>query len=133
MVNTCLSIHARITRAFYCLSFMGYHKRMKVTTLKPRLKTVSNRLSNANGAGQTVRVRGSRWQALRANWLRDNPLCAHCLLNSRVTLADEVDHIKPLSQGGLEFDQTNLQSLCIPCHKTKTASEATYRANQSKY
>jgi 5-methylcytosine-specific restriction endonuclease McrA len=106
---------------------------MRITTLKPRLNTLGNRLQSTAKANTIVRVRGSRWQALRANWLRDNPLCAHCLLNSRVTLADQVDHIKPLSQGGLEFDQTNLQSLCIPCHKAKTATEATYRANQSKY
>jgi 5-methylcytosine-specific restriction protein A len=103
---------------------------MKVTTLKPRLKTISNRLSNANGAGQTVRVRGSKWQAMRAAHMRDNPLCAHCLINKRYTLATECDHIKPLWQGGAEFDPRNLQSLCHDCHVTKSSEEQKQRSKQ---
>ncbi|MCH2187426.1 HNH endonuclease [Myxococcota bacterium] len=43
----------------------------------------------------------------------------------------EVDHIIPLVDGG-SHDMTNLQSLCTPCHKRKTAAEATARALRSK-
>jgi 5-methylcytosine-specific restriction protein A len=39
-----------------------------------------------------------------------------------VTIATEVDHIVPKSQGGTD-DDDNLQAICSPCHKTKTGSE----------
>ena len=38
-----------------------------------------------------------------------------------------VDHIVPLWAGGVNEDE-NLQLLCVPCHKVKTAREATQRA-----
>ena len=43
----------------------------------------------------------------------------------------EVDHIVPLVDGG-SHEMANLQSLCTPCHKRKTAAEATERALRSK-
>ena len=43
----------------------------------------------------------------------------------------EVDHIVPLVDGG-NHEMTNLQSLCTPCHKRKTASEASARAQRAK-
>jgi len=33
----------------------------------------------------------------------------------------EVDHIEPISEGGHPLDETNLQTLCRPCHAEKTA------------
>lgn len=38
----------------------------------------------------------------------------------------ELDHIVPLIDGG-SHDTSNLQTLCTPCHKRKTAREATER------
>ncbi|MAJ59069.1 MAG: hypothetical protein CBC48_03205 [bacterium TMED88] len=43
----------------------------------------------------------------------------------------EVDHIVPLVDGG-SHEMSNLQSLCTPCHKRKTAAEATARAFKPK-
>ncbi len=43
----------------------------------------------------------------------------------------EVDHVVPLIDGG-PHDLENLQTLCTPCHKRKTASEARDRAEQRK-
>lgn len=40
----------------------------------------------------------------------------------------EVDHITPISEGGHPFDPANLRTLCVGCHKEKTAQEATERA-----
>lgn len=34
-----------------------------------------------------------------------------------------VDHIKPISDGGHPFDESNLQTLCKHCHHAKTAKE----------
>jgi len=34
-----------------------------------------------------------------------------------------VDHIVPISQGGRQFDRTNLQLLCSECNKRKTRQD----------
>jgi HNH endonuclease len=41
--------------------------------------------------------------------------------------AFEIDHIVPLRDGGAH-GFTNMQPLCVPCHREKTAHEATERA-----
>jgi len=41
----------------------------------------------------------------------------------------ELDHIVPLVDGGTH-DDDNLQTLCTPCHKRKTAGEASARAER---
>lgn len=38
-----------------------------------------------------------------------------------------IDHVVPLIDGGANED-ANLQTLCVPCHKVKTAAEAGRRA-----
>lgn len=40
----------------------------------------------------------------------------------------EVDHIKPLSEGGHPFDPANLQTLCTKCHQQKSSREAAERS-----
>jgi 5-methylcytosine-specific restriction protein A len=69
--------------------------------------------------------RGGRpWRRKRdAIMKRDNYLCQSCLRVNRVTEAKEVDHISNLAQGGTD-DPGNLEAICVPCHKVKTASEA---------
>ncbi|MDK1339207.1 HNH endonuclease, partial [Cronobacter sakazakii] len=42
--------------------------------------------------------------------------------NGRPVPATTVDHIKPKAHGGTDED-SNLRSLCCPCHKRKTATE----------
>ena len=62
-----------------------------------------------------------RWRAARLRALeRDNWRCQLC--SKQLGLA-EVDHIKPVSQGGAEFDPANLQTLCRRCHIAKSAAE----------
>lgn len=71
----------------------------------------------------TERGYGHAWRKLRASILeRDDYLCLLCKANGHVTEATDVDHIIPREQGGTD-DPTNLQSLCSPCHKEKTAKE----------
>lgn len=103
---------------------------MKLKTLPNRLKTLPNRLSNGVQVGQNVRVAGSKWKRIRLEHLASEPLCRKCRKYDRVTLAEEVDHIKPLWEGGEEYDRDNLQSLCSPCHIEKTSEEAKRRAKQ---
>ena len=68
------------------------------------------------------RVRGGRGVRLRAEFLRLNPLCKHCDEKGITRLAEQVDHVIPLEQGGEDKDN-NKQALCVPCHAAKTATE----------
>lgn len=62
---------------------------------------------------------GYKWRKLRARFLNAHPLCEQCLLQGRYTLATEVHHIKPLTDGGTN-DLSNLMALCKPCHSRIT-------------
>ena len=65
---------------------------------------------------------GTEWDKTRKRILaRDNHLCQACL--PRVKAGTHVDHITPKAQGGADSDD-NLQTLCYPCHKAKTASDS---------
>lgn len=67
---------------------------------------------------------GSRWQRASKVYLRDHPLCAECLKRGRYTQASVVDHIVP-HRGSKElfWDRNNWQSLCKPCHDSKSGRE----------
>ncbi|MTC44317.1 HNH endonuclease [Providencia sp. wls1922] len=81
--------------------------------------------SHQQGKSRHERGYGSRWDKIRARVLhRDKHLCQECLKSGRPTEAKTVDHIKPKAHGGTD-DDSNLQSLCWPCHRSKTASERT--------
>ncbi|MGA0615564.1 HNH endonuclease [Paracoccus sp. KR1-242] len=65
-------------------------------------------------------IRTERWKRLRKEILRrDNYRCVKC--GSAGML--ECDHIKPVRDGGGEYDPANLQMLCKPCHAAKTRTE----------
>lgn len=103
---------------------------MKLQSLPNRLKTLPNRLSNGLQVNQVKRVKGSKWKRIRLEHLAEEPLCRTCVANKRITLACEVDHIKPLWEGGQEYDRDNLQSICTTCHILKTSEEAKRRSKQ---
>jgi 5-methylcytosine-specific restriction protein A len=66
---------------------------------------------------------GTEWEHKRKRILaRDEGLCVPCRKEGIITLAREVDHIVAKARGGSD-DDDNLQSICRPCHKTKTARE----------
>jgi 5-methylcytosine-specific restriction enzyme A len=75
---------------------------------------------------KTTRTRGRAWQRIRDRVLSLNPLCVRCTGAGLVTLAREVDHIKPLHKGGTD-DPANLAGLCLDCHRDKTASDMGHR------
>lgn len=74
------------------------------------------------------RVYGGRWQRVRSEFIKANPLCAHCRDRGRFTMAQEVDHITP-HKGDMElfWDAGNWQPLCKSCHSRKTALENSTR------
>jgi 5-methylcytosine-specific restriction protein A len=73
---------------------------------------------------------GSTWRKLREMVLADEPLCSdpfgvHADAGQTV-VADEVDHIIPLQNGGRNI-RSNLLPLCKSCHSRKTATEGRRR------
>lgn len=68
--------------------------------------------------------RSAAWKKTRRAKLADDPNCEEHLKMSRVVIAEMVDHITPISQGGDKFDRSNLQSLCNHCHAVKRAKES---------
>jgi len=83
-----------------------------------RVPSERSRLSAAS-RGYDAAWRRVRLVALQ----RDSYLCVACLKEGRVTQAEEVDHIIPMTSGGERLNLDNLQSLCSPCHKNKINTE----------
>jgi len=66
----------------------------------------------------------SAWDSIRTRQLSTQPLCQSCLVDSRVTQANHVDHVFPWRQlGNYAFRQNVFQSLCAECHGIKTGME----------
>lgn len=64
------------------------------------------------------------WHRLRNAILARDPLCRMCQAQGRTRTAMEVDHIIPISERpDLRLVEGNLQPLCRPCHRIKTARE----------
>ena len=62
--------------------------------------------------------RSRAWKAIRRKvFERDGWRCRQCGKAGRL----EVDHIKPVSEGGSKFDMENLRTLCRGCHIELTA------------
>ena len=72
-----------------------------------------------------ARIHGSaRWQAVRAQVLRDEPLCRECAGLGLTVLATQVDHVVPLAVAPeLAFVRSNLCPTCTACHGRKSAAE----------
>lgn len=65
-------------------------------------------------------IRQRRWARVRrAVFERDGWHCVVCGRAGRL----ECDHVIPLNRGGDPWNPDNLQTLCRPCHITKTAGE----------
>ena len=55
---------------------------------------------------------------------RDKGLCVDCLTNGMITSAEEVHHIKPITQNNINdisitLNESNLISLCRECHQKR--------------
>ena len=87
-------------------------------------RVTSNWQKRTYEAGSTTkRGYGSVWVKLRKVILeRDKHLCQACKRNGLAKRGWHVDHIISKAKGGTD-EQTNLQTLCEPCHNSKTAME----------
>jgi 5-methylcytosine-specific restriction enzyme A len=65
-----------------------------------------------------------RWRKLSKIHKIKYPLCKHCKDKGVTKQVDHTDHILPITtHPQLRYTWSNLQSLCISCHNTKTANE----------
>lgn len=74
---------------------------------------------------------GRAWKRIRDRHIAQHPLCEVCKRNGRLTQAEEVHHILPLSHGGTHED-SNLMSLCKACHSKITAKDGDRWHNKSR-
>lgn len=65
---------------------------------------------------------GRTWKRIRDRYIAAHPLCESCQQEGKLTPAQEVHHIQPLSQGGTNA-VNNLMSLCSSCHSAITAKQ----------
>lgn len=71
--------------------------------------------------GYAIRIyHTKKWLLTRRAILHRDPICQLC----DNELSAEVDHIKPLSQGGDPYNPANLRGLCARCHWIRHANEA---------
>jgi 5-methylcytosine-specific restriction protein A len=99
---------------------------VKLKTIGDRLKAISiTKLPVLETkAGTTERIRGRTWMTIRRRVLiAGNYSCVDC---GRISPCNEIDHDKPLEQGGSN-DDNNLRVRCIQCHAAKTADESRKR------
>lgn len=64
------------------------------------------------------------WKMARVLHLQSEPLCRECKKHGRLVAAEVVDHVIPITKGGDELYDGNLQSLCKSCHNNKTSKES---------
>lgn len=65
----------------------------------------------------------ARWRAKRRVQLHNEPLCAYCQLQGKVTAATVADHIVPHRKDEQAFWSNKLQSLCSYHHNSTKQSE----------
>ncbi len=88
-------------------------------TIDTLLETMAEKIKfRQSAAGQRALMTASFRNHIKT---RDNFTCQYCSLSvsQEPNLLLEVDHIQPLSKGGLSVEQ-NLQTLCWRCNRTKS-------------
>ena len=92
-------------------------------TIKPRIASLLTR----QVARPVKRINGSSLYKLMSDFAVNHPrLCIKCKESGFIRFGDELDHIKPISEGGTN-NFANLQWLCRSCHHEKTIKEAEER------
>lgn len=71
-------------------------------------------------AKKTKRPYDRQWRKVRADVMRDQPLCVDCEAAGRVRPAQEVHHVKSVkSSPNDRLDPANLVPLCVACHRRR--------------
>jgi len=86
------------------------------------LKNGQERKDERPNAGE--RGYNHRWRKFRKVFLSRNPLCVLCQQRGEIVAGKVVDHIIPhKGDTKLFWAKDNHQTLCIPCHNAKSATE----------
>jgi len=93
---------------------------VKIRTHKPT--RAPGRRHEPKRAGRFKRAvyDSARWSKLRELVLGAEPICS---TSGCFRSATELDHVKPIDQGGDVWDRANLQGLCARHHGQKTRGE----------
>ena len=84
-----------------------------------RLKVVANQYNQYERDPASYKRYGRAWKRIRDRYIKSHPLCEECEKQGRLTPAEEVHHIRPLSKGGGN-EKSNLMALCKSCHSRIT-------------
>ncbi|OJI04518.1 hypothetical protein AOC28_08200 [Polynucleobacter sp. MWH-Adler-W8] len=103
--------------SIYGKSYCQEHMRQKYRTDQQIYKT-----TESNAIYKT-----KPWANIRKDILHHEPFCRECAKSGIKTVAVEIDHIKPIAEGGEKWDRQNMQPLCKPCHARKTAREVLHK------
>lgn len=106
-------------------SSMGHQRAMNKSGRMRSVPRIITPMSNPRRTPSTAvveRLRGADAARQRERITAERPLCPMCKARGAVRAGVELDHIKPLMFGGDNAD-ANMQLLCVPCHREKTATE----------
>jgi 5-methylcytosine-specific restriction enzyme A len=88
--------------------------------MKPHKKAYTNKIRDKSKDWYNQ----ASWKRVRDYHLILEPVCRQCLLEGFATPAEDVDHIIPRKKRpDLQYDHSNLQSLCHSHHAVKTRKE----------
>lgn len=92
--------------------------------IQPRKERPQKPVRPRKGSSNTGFYNSTKWKQLRFSYRYHHPYCEQCLKekNDYVPMY-VVDHVIPISIGGSPDDTANFQSLCQPCHDSKSGRE----------
>jgi len=82
-------------------------------------KAINNYYNKYQRDPETNKRYNSIWRKIRKEFIKSNPLCKICKQDGKLTPAQEVHHVIPLSENGTH-DISNLQSLCKYHHSSES-------------
>lgn len=84
-----------------------------------KAKKVAQKVYDHHRGSPSKRGYDSHWVKIRAQFLREHPLCVRCEKEFNIlTPAVEIHHIKRLRDGGDRFDESTLCRCAIPATPT---------------
>lgn len=91
-----------------------------IPTTSKKKKTNNNQPTDMRRLRQKA-YQSPAWRKLRDSWIKMHPLCEECLLEGKVTPAEDVHHVRsPFKNGQINYqlllDENNLISLCKKHH-----------------
>lgn len=76
----------------------------------------------------TFNYQSKEWRSLRAEVIKEQPICVSCKAKGLVRLTKVIDHIIPVQEyKGSSLDKINLQGLCKECDDIKRGQEVQNR------